>query len=304
MGRVTVRNRLLLLVAAALAPMAVCAIVAALQLMEQGRGIVELDAVGRGRSAMSAIDAHLRGTILALRVLGTSKNLESGDIVAFHAEARRNLEGELPWVNITLMAPNGEVLFNAVYVYGKPEPRPPLNDSLEATANGTKVAVGNVRSGSVVRNPTVRVNVPVLFKGQAGYVLVVPMNMNQFADVLQAQKLPETWTITLMDREKHIIAALPKVPTGTPVPDELRRATERAPEGWTRIEDADAAVAYTAHVTSDLSGWVLAIGVPPDYAEAGTRRSLAILLAGVLLALAVGIFLAWLMARDASDSRA
>jgi len=46
---------------------------------------------------------------------------------------------------------------------------------------------------------------------------------------------------------------------------------------------------YTAHVTSDLSGWVLAIGVPPTYVEADARRSVTILWVGVVLALVVGV---------------
>jgi len=299
----TLRHRLVLLVGATLAPMAVCSVVAAVLLMQQERAVVERDAIGRARSAMSAVDAHLRGTILALRTLGTSRNLESGDLAAFHAETQRALEGDPAWVNITLMAPTRKVLLNAVYAYGRPEPKPAQNDSLEATANGTKVAIGNVRSGSVVRNPTVRVNVPVLLKGEAGYVLVAPMNMKQFADVLQAQTLPESWTIALVDREKQIIAALPQAPTGAAVPDDLRKAIEQRPEGWMRVDAAEATTAYTAHVTSELSGWILAIGVPQNYVDAGARRSLAVLLAGLLLSLAVGAVLAWRTATATSGNR-
>jgi hypothetical protein len=291
----TLRYRLILLVAATLAPMAVCAVFAAVLLMQQERAVVERDAIGRARSAMSAVDAHLRGTILALRTLGMSKNLESGNLAAFHAETQRALEGDPAWVNITLMAPTREVLTNAVYAYGRPELPPPQNDSLKATANGTKVAIGDVRSGNVVRNPTVRVNVPVVVRGEAGYVLVAPMNMKQIAEVLQAQTLPESWTISLVDREKHVIAALPPVPTGADVADGLRKAIAQNPEGWTRIDATEATVAHTAHVTSELSGWILAIGVPEGYVETGARRSLAILLLGLLLSLAVGTIHAWRM---------
>jgi len=121
----TLRARLVLLVAATLAPMALCAVVAAWQLMVQERSVVEGNVVGRARSAMSAVDAHLRGTVLALQTLAASKNLESGDLAAYHAEAQRVLKGEPAWVNISLMAPSQQVLSNAVYAFGRPEPRPP-----------------------------------------------------------------------------------------------------------------------------------------------------------------------------------
>lgn len=289
----TLRTRLVLLVGATLAPLAVCAAVAAMMLMEQERAVVERDAIGRARSAMSAVDAHLRGTILALRTLGASRNLESGNLAAFHAETQRTLEGDPAWVNISLMAPTREVLLNAVYALGRPEAPPPQNDSLAATGQGTRVAIGDVRSGSVVRNPTVRVNVPVVLKGEPGYVLVAPMNMKQIADVLQAQTLPQGWSITLVDREKQTIAALPQVPTGTAVPGNLRQALDARPQGWMRIDGPESTVAYAAHVTSDLSGWILAIGVPQSYVQSGAQRSLTVLLVGLLLSLTIGGALAW-----------
>jgi hypothetical protein len=298
----TLRSRLYLLVAVALLPMALFAAVGTLLLLKHEREVMERDAIGRTRSAMSAVDAHLRGTIHALQTLGASKNLESGNIAAFHAETQRVLKGDPAWVNISLLAPDGMVLINAVYAYGKPEPKPPNNDSLELTANGTRIAVSGVRPGNVVRNPTVRVNLPVRLAGKTGYVLVAPMNMKQIAEVLLAQQLPETWTIALVDRDMAIVAAFPPVPTGVPASDEVRKAIEPAPQGWSR-SDSEAAP-YIAHVTSDLTGWVLAVGIPPAYVEAGARRSFTILAVGIFVALAVGLLLAgWIASRISSTVR-
>ena len=296
----TLRTRLILIVAVTLAPVLVCAIFAAQPLLEHERRVMERDAVGRARSAMSAIDAHLNGTLLSLRTLAASRNLESGDLAAFHAETQRVLKADPAWVNVSLISPSRQVLLNAVYAYGNPEPPPPQNDSLEATANGTRVAVGGVRAGSVVRNPTVRVNLPVAVKGAPGYVLVAPLNLKQLAEVLQAQKLPDSWAITLVDRDKQVIAAVPQIPTGAAAPESIAKAIERSPEGWMRGGVPDAAL-YTAHVTSDLSGWVLAIGVPPAYVEADARRSITILWVGVVLALLVGIAFAGALAKSTTS---
>ncbi len=293
----TPRTRMILVVAVTIAPMIVCAVAAALPLLEHERRVMERDAVGRARSAMSAVDAHLNGTLLALRALAASKNLETGDIAAFHAETQRVLKGDPAWVNISLMGPTEEVLFNAVYAFGKPEPKPPLNDSLEATAKGTRIAFSGVRPGSVVRNPTVRVNFPVQVRGEQGYVLIAPLNLKQIADVLQAQKLPEGWTVTLMDRDKQVIAAVPHMPTGAAAPESLAKAVASSPEGWSRGGGSEGA-SYTAYVTSGLSGWVLAVAVPPPYVEADARRSLRILGVGVVLALVVGVAFAGAVARS------
>ena len=289
---------MILVVAVTIAPMIVCAAAAMLPLLEHERRVMERDAVGRARSAMSAVDAHLNGTLLALRTLAASKNLESGDVAAFHAEAQRVLQGDPAWVNISLMAPSQEVLFNAVYAFGKPEPKPPLNDSFEVSANGTRIAFSGVRSGSVVRNPTVRVNFPVRLKGEQGYLIVAPLNLKQIADVLQAQRLPESWTITLVDRDRQVIAAVPHAPTGARAPDAIVKAMENSPEGWSRGGGPDG-TPYTAYVTSSLSGWLLAVGVPPAYVEADARRSVRILGVGVVLALVVGVAFAGAVAKSA-----
>jgi len=295
----TLRPRLILIVVVTLAPVVVCAVAAALPLLEHERRVMERDAIGRARSAMSAVDAHLNGTLLALRTLASSRNLEAGDLAAFHAETQRALKGDPAWVNIGLLAPNRGVLLNAVYAFGKPEPLPPQDDSLQVTANGTRVGFGNVRVGNVVRNPTVRLTVPITYDGELRYLLTAPLNMKRVAEVLQAQRLPESWTITVLDREKRVIASLPAQATGTDAPEDLRKAIERSPEGWMRGGGPDGAV-YTAHVTSDLSGWVLAIGVPPSYVEADARRSVTILWVGVVLALVVGIAFAGAVAPRAS----
>src|SRR5580765_2842154 len=147
----TLRSRLWLLIAAALAPMVLFAVVASVLLQNDERDTMAQSGLGRARSAMSAVDSHLRGTVLALRALAASKNLETGDIAAFHAESQRVLKADPAWVNIGLIR-NRQVLFNAVYSLGKPEPIPELDDSVQATENGTKISYGNVRAGNVVRN--------------------------------------------------------------------------------------------------------------------------------------------------------
>jgi hypothetical protein len=293
----TLRSRLSLLVAAALTPMVVFSVVAAVLLQKDERDTMARDGIGRARSAMSAVDAHLRGTLLALQTLAASRTLEAGDLPAFHAEAQRVLRGQPAWVNIGLISAQSEVLFNAVYAFGKPESLPPTDDSIANVAQGAKIGIGNVRGGTAVRSPTVRVHLPVAYGGEFRYVISAPLNLKYLDDLLQAQRLPEGWSIVLVDRKKEVIVALPAAVTGSVVTPGLREAIERSREGWSRASPAEGAASYTAHVTSDLSGWVLAIGIPVDYVERGARRSFAIIAVGALIAFGLGVALAWLVAR-------
>lgn len=296
------RSPLYLLVAGALTPMVVFALVAALLLLKHERGIMERDAIGHARAAMRAVDSHLRSSIASLETLATSSNLESGKIEAFHAESQRVLRAQPGWVNIGLATPAKIQLSNAVYAFGKPEPFVTGDDeSFAAVVRTAKAGMGGVAAGAAVRSPTVRVRVPVIIGGEVRYVISAPLNLKYLTDLLRAERLPEAWAIVLVDREKRVIARIPAAPAGTPAPDEFREAIGRSPEGWFQGRAPEGRSIYTPYVTSQLSGWALGIAIPASDAEAGARRVLAMLAAGLVSAVALGGVLSWLIARRISQ---
>jgi len=294
---VKLRSRLFLLAAGTLAPMVAFAIVAALMLLQHEREAMERDAIGRARSAMSAVDTHLRGSIVSLETLAGSKHLEAGNIAAFHAESQRVLRTQPGWVNIGLTSATKVQLANAVFAFGKPEPLTVADDgAFEAVVRTARPQIGGVAAGNVVTSPTVRVRVPVTYGEEVRYVLSAPLNLKQLAALLEAQRLPEDWVITLVDHGKRVIARIPAVPAGLQESESYREAMSRSAEGWFQGRTLDGRIAYTSYVTSELSGWMLAIGIPAGTVEAGAQRMFEILGAGVVLALAFAALLAWLIA--------
>ena len=293
----TLRFRLFLLVAGAVAPMAVAAVAAALLLLDHQRETLERDALGRARAAMSAVDAHLRGSIAALETLAASKSLAAGDLRAFHAESQQVLRTQPAWLNVGVASPERVSLANAVYNLGKPEPFGSIDDeSFEEAVTGGRSVVGSVAAGTVVQQPTVRVRTPVRHKGEVRYVISAPHNLTHLAAVLEAQRLPPGWVIALLDRNKVVIARLPVVPAGVPTSDNFREAIARGPEGWFPGRTMEGRPVYTAYVTSQLSGWVLGVAIPTSVVEGDEARTYNILLAGLIAALAAGALLAWLIA--------
>lgn len=287
------RTRLYLIVVASLAPVAVCATAAVLLLVQQERQTIARDTIGRARAAMSAVDAHLRGSLWALETLATYKPLERGDIKAFHAESQRVLRTQPSWVNIGLSRADKTVLSNAVYALSQPETAPAVDDeSFDSVLRDARPRFGSVAAGTVVRSPTVRVRFPVSYGDEVRYVLSAPLSLKYLGGLLEAQRLPEDWVIALVDREKHVIARLPALPAGVDESDNLREATEAAPEGWFQARTREGRPAYTAYAASELSGWTLAISVPAAMVEADARRTYTILYAGVVLALSLGMALA------------
>jgi hypothetical protein len=290
------RSRLYLLVAGALTPMAVFAIVVALLLVQHERETLERDAVALARAAMSAVDAHLRGSIASLQSVATSKALEAGDFAAFHAESQRVLRTQPAWVNLSLVSAEKLVISNAVYALGKPEPLAPVEESFNVVVRTARPAIGNVMAGVVVQSPTVRVRVPVVYGDKVRYTLSAPLNLKYLADnLLKAQRLPEGWVITLVDRDTRVIARLPAVATGLQEADDFRDATKGSLEGWFQGRSMEGRTTYTSYVRSQLSGWVLGIAIPAETVEAGARSTFATLGIGVLAAFAIGMLLAWLI---------
>ena len=291
------RSQLHLLGAGTLLPVALFAAGAVMLQVQHERAAIERDTLGRARAAMSAVDAHLRGSIDSLETLGLSRTLENGDIRAFHAESQRVLRTQPGWVNIGLISADRMQLANAVYAYGPPEPMASVDEESYQAAVKGKPSIGGVAAGTAVRSPTVRVRVPVSYAGQVRYVLSAPLNIKHLSELLQAQHLPEDWVIGLLDGKKHVIARIPAVPVSVLASDSWRQAIERAPEGWFRGRTLEGKATYTAYVTSPLSGWVLGVAIPAGAVEDGGRRSFNLLAAGIIAAAAIGALLAWAITR-------
>jgi hypothetical protein len=300
---VKLRHRLYLLVAGTLLPVAVGAFLAAKQTLEHSRATLERDAIGRARAAMSAVDAHLQGSLAALETLAASRNLESGDIQAFHAESQRVLRTQPGWVNVGLSTPAKIQLANAIFNFGKPEKYTQNVDdeTFDTVVRTARPLVGNVASGTAVQRPTPRIRVPALYGEQVRYVLSAPLSLKHLTDLLQAQHLPDGWVIGVIDRNRNFVVRIPAVPAGIPAPDSFREVVDREAEGWSPSRTLEGQPVYTAYATSPLSGWVLGIGVPASTVDEPARRTYSMLAAGLALALAVGLFLAWLVARAFPD---
>jgi hypothetical protein len=119
---VKLRSALMTLAAASLAPLLVFAAVAGAVLVDHEHERMQRDAMGRVASAMTGVDAELRGAINTLQVLAASRALESGDLRTFHAESQRVLSRQPGWLNIGLASADREQLADAVRPFGEQAP--------------------------------------------------------------------------------------------------------------------------------------------------------------------------------------
>ena len=148
-----------------------------------------------------------------------------------------------------------------------------------------------------VQPPMVRLRMPVTVDGVVRYVVTVVMAPDAFDGVLHAQRVPESWVIALVDRNRRVIARIPSLPAGTSVSEGFRSAINRSPSGWFSGQTLEGTRTYTAYVTSEPSGWVLGIAIPASTVDAAANRTLIGMGGGVAAALAIALLLGWYMAR-------
>ena len=84
------------------------------------RSTMQSEAIGRTRSAMSAVDADIRGHFASLQALSVSRSLELGNIPVFYDEAQRVLRGQPDWLTVRLALATETPLFDTAMRLGDP----------------------------------------------------------------------------------------------------------------------------------------------------------------------------------------
>ena len=292
------RSHLLLLSIATAAPVVALATVIAVMVVKQERDSLR-DAGGeRVVAVLSAIDAEVRGSIATLRALAASRQLENGNLKAFHAEALRVLDTHPDWLNFSLAHPDGTRLADRSKPPGRASGMVVDRPSFDAALAGSEPVIGRVIAGPAGRNLGIPIRIAVRgADGEPRFVVTVVLRPEAFVDVLREQRLPEGWVVNLLDNSAHVIARLPHVPAGTPASDSFRAQLARSPQGWFRGKTLEGRDTYTPYATSALSGWTLGIAMPVEAVDAAAWRTLWALTALVLIASAVAVGLALAIGR-------
>ncbi|HYX65254.1 MAG TPA: ATP-binding protein [Burkholderiales bacterium] len=296
---VPLRRRLLLLVVAVMLPIAAMSGIALAAFWQQQRTQAERLALEITRALLIAEDAELRRAIAVLEGIAASPSLDEADFHRYHGVLRRILALRPDWQTITLADASGRQLVNGRLPYG--ERLPPLVDRPsfeEVRRSGLPVI------GALSRGPQgawgVPVRVPVLRGGEVRYVLTAAVRPEAFVDVLNRQRLPQDWVVSVFDGKSLRVARSRQHEEflGKPPAPSLRALMEAdTPEGTGVSYALEGERVYTTYSRSTVTGWTVAVGIPPSFVEAGARRSLAAYGGGVLISIAAAILAALLIAR-------
>ncbi|WP_312518472.1 ATP-binding protein [Massilia sp.] len=288
------RTYLLRLVLATLLPGMIGASLMLAYQYQKSRDQYERNTMQTVHALVQTVESKLLQVQAIGQTLSTFDALAKGDFAAMHRQAREALALAGGDMNVVVRERSGQQLLNTAVPFGTRLPVEP-SEQLDKVFASATASVSNMFESAGRRRPTVSVDVPVMVRGQVAYVLSVGVRPDYFSDMITPRAVPAGARASIFDGAGVIFARniSPERYIGRRVTDPLYYATLRAPEGIVPSVSQEGIELRTFYSRSRLSGWGVAIGVPNAIRNQVLVEQLAVLLFGVTLLFAVGLWLAW-----------
>jgi signal transduction histidine kinase/CheY-like chemotaxis protein len=291
----SLRLRLILLALAVFLPALIATLWTVSRAYDSERAGLERGLRETTRALSMVVDRELskRETIARLLAdspyLDEAPDLSEANLRNFHEQARRATEGLDGWV--VLSSPKGPVL-DTLGPAGAGMQQPAAAEAGhlpfvigDPRLLGLTPGASGDRLAAVFQVPVVRHGVTLMNVG-----LAIPPSLLQ--RLVDAQRMPASWTIAVIDREGHVVARKPDAQrwVGSLATAELRERMAEPFSGFFEAETLDGERAYAFFGKSETYGWAFVIGVPRDEFGSSLKRSALEVAIGALalLALAIG----------------
>lgn len=293
------RTHLLVLTLAVLLPVSIFGVATTLWVAERERDAFERGARERTLALLTAVDTELNGHVTSLQALGTSYNLENGDLDAFHRQSSRLLPMHTHWKLITLSLPSGEQVLTVSRSMDD-APTSLDRDGIDKALQTRAPSIGHLAVNDGER--FFPISVPVEVNGEL-FVLGVLVDARSILDLLTPQRLQRDWIAVVLDQNGRVVAGT-YTRSGFSHEDlsrTLRGALQDSGEGWERHTAADGARAYTPYSRSTKSGWTVAMAIPASDVDAITDHTILLLAVGLLFAVMIAVLLAAAFSRRIAE---
>lgn len=222
------------------------------------------------RAVSAAVDLDLARSMEAVEAMALSEPVSVRDWSRTRLRVRRMGIGADAWVVISDLA--GAPLLNTVQEDKRqsalPEARPEFANIMATLSDG-RPHVSNLFLGPATRRQVVAIDAVTPFARPAMVVSLV-LDPKRFLDVAARQSLPADAMITIVDRQRRVLARSREHERyigalATPV---MIDAMAKSPEGVIPSRSLDQQRTIVAYTRSDLSGWTAMVVVPRRTFEA------------------------------------
>lgn len=294
MKSVPLRRKLLLLVAAAILPMALVSAWALSLLQRQLNERIEWIGLDVARAISTAVDAELRRTESVLETLAIKLRLEAG--LADFRQLSEAACAELPyWRAIHLFGPGGDVLMavgpdaSARLADGRP-----LTDALRVAS--TRIGRMTRLDGGFV----VPVVIAATRQGNERYTLAASIDPEMMQKVIEQVRIPDEWTVAVSDDAGIRMARSRDAQRylGEPFSQELMSLLGAGrEEGIGTTRSSDGILLFRAYTRTARTGWITAVGLSVAHVRSLAQRSFLIFGGGLLLSMGVAVLAAFVFSR-------
>jgi signal transduction histidine kinase/ActR/RegA family two-component response regulator len=290
--RLSLRQRLLLIAAAAILPLALMAAAALHALLNEQRQQAQRGTLDLARALATAVDTELRLTVSALQSLAAVETASPGpeSTAALYRLAAEVLHTRPEWRAVLLTTPAGDPVFSTSRPLGSSLPPPAEPESLHEAVATREPRVGTLARGAL-GGEGFAVRVPVIEDGQLRYVLSAVVKPDAILQVLARQRVPRDWIVSIFDAKMQRVARSRDhaAQLGTAPSPSLRRLwSHDAVEGTGESTTVEGERVYTAYSRLPATGWTVTVGVPVAAVDASARQSAIVYGGGVLLSIALG----------------
>lgn len=305
-SNVNIQAQLTRLVIASLLPAALAAVLLIGYSYQHQKRLVEENTLATARALVQAVDRELDSGVHALTALATSPHLATGDLGAFHGQAREAVRG-LVGTNVVLSDLTGQQVLNTLRDYGEPLPMHGNLPQLRRVIETGHPMISDLFEGAVARRPVIAIELPVRRDGRVVYVMSLGLFTNQLGDILKEQHLPQGWVGAIFDSQGTLVARTHAADryVGMKGAPALVRSLATQSEGRVETNTLEGIPVQSVFSRSAVSNWSVAIGIPSAMFSAQLRSSLMLIVPGTLLLVSVGLLLAQrIAARIRRDIRA
>jgi len=288
------RRRLILLTVLGMLPAAVFAALSIYSALSTHKQEIGRSTRDLSRAVASAAVAELDASIGVLHTLAASSELARDDLPGLHRELQAAVGFRGDWNSIVLSDASGAILFRTTAPISGRVGSPVESESLERAIRTRAPQVGPLARGPSGRF-AYAVRVPVTRDGELRYVLTATVSPRRMADLLQQQKVPDDWVISIFDSKVQRVARSrdhEKTLGGEPAPLLKTLLGSGSPEGIGVTQSLEGDEIITGFSRVPVHGWTVAVGAPSRILAANIVATLAWYLLGVGASIAVAVVLA------------
>ncbi|KQX01542.1 hypothetical protein ASC94_02690 [Massilia sp. Root418] len=296
---VRLRHLLVLLTAIGFLPLILIGAWGVKMTADHQRRELERSMLDLSRALSSAVDAELDGWVGTLRTMARTPALGSGDMRTFYEFAKEQVRTQPDWTSVVLTDANGAVVFKTLLPFGSQDGLVIDPDSLQRAMALRQPVIGRIAQGQAPA-PAFPVRVPVTDDENNLYVLTAAIQPSRILRLVQRQRNPEGWVISVHDSSGLRVArSLDHERTigtnASPSLQQLMLSGQIEGVGVTRtLENVEVVSAYTR---VSRYGWTVAVGAPTRALNGMLAQSVAVYAGAIIASLLLCTGLAALIAR-------